>query len=170
MQAIKLICVNEGWQWTLGTFLTQHVRKALDECTQMTTASATNENSLSTFKANQLLAFYLMLQGEIISHMCPKKSTTSQALDAIKSFGMLLKNSSSKKESLIVEYALIRSLTLLSPFNPTECLTQIQIWLTLYKNTYKNETLKLPKNLELNIQYIFNFFKDKLPSNLIVSF
>ena len=89
LQAIKLICVNEGWQWTLDIFLTQHIRKALDECTEITTASTTIENSMSSLKATQLLAFYLIVQGDIISHMCPKKSTTTQALDAIKSFGML---------------------------------------------------------------------------------
>ena len=160
LQAIKLLGINEGWQWTLDTFLAQHLKNALDEYTRLATTS---------MKANQLLAFFLILQGHLISHLCPKKHMTTQALEAIKSYGLLLKSPQDTKEALIVECAVVESLVLMMPFDPVECVSQIQSWISLYKNKYKHAA-KLPKSVEFNIEYVFNFYKEKLPSNLIITF
>jgi hypothetical protein len=95
MQAIKLMCLNEGWHWTINTFLKEFVKSELSYYTEV--SKSVNAEPLATqIRAKHILAFYFYLQGNIISQLSSvEKSvdTKPDAVEVIKSFSLLLNNS-----------------------------------------------------------------------------
>lgn len=83
LSAFRIICAHEPWEWTCAKFLKGFVRLKLAELkrqlrsTTTTTASASKasvSSANSTQKSKklvELLAFYFLLQGFIISTVCP---------------------------------------------------------------------------------------------------
>lgn len=95
MHAIKLICIHEGWNWTLENFLKVYIRQVFEDYSQSIDPSATVSESSSRRK--NLLAFYILVEGNVVSQMCPKKDANSHANSVIKTFGSILKNSLNDK-------------------------------------------------------------------------
>ena len=61
--AFRLVCSHESWEWTCNKFLKTFVRLKIVELKK--------QRSRSPTKTVELLAFYFMLQGFIISTLCP---------------------------------------------------------------------------------------------------
>jgi hypothetical protein len=92
MQAIKLMCLNEGWLWTSNVFLKVHVKNELDFLSDLSKSSSHSE--LNHKRVKQMLAYYFYLQGNIISHLCSiEKDSKPDAIETIKSFSLLLNSS-----------------------------------------------------------------------------
>lgn len=96
LHAFKLLCANEGWSWTLKTFLKEYIIRILDELTHISLSSSESQENQS--KSKRLLAFYFYVQGNIISFMCPKEDLNTHGKEAIKSLGYLLQNSREQNE------------------------------------------------------------------------
>jgi hypothetical protein len=92
MQAIKLMCLNEGCLWTLNVFLKNHIKNELDSLTNLSKLSTQSE--LNQKRLKHMLAYYFYLQGNLISHFCSiEKDSKLDAVEAIKSFSLLLNSS-----------------------------------------------------------------------------
>ncbi len=78
----------------MNTFLKDYVRNELNVQTE-TAMSAANQTPVSRKRARHLLAFYFSIQGSVISAVCSleKDKGRQDALDAINSFSLVLKNS-----------------------------------------------------------------------------
>lgn len=86
IQAFKLLCINEGWDWTINVFLKEFVYKSLEQHTE--TSSSTDLEL--KMRSQRFLAFYLYTQAYTLSFMCPKKDAISKSTDAIKSYSLIL--------------------------------------------------------------------------------
>lgn len=175
IQSFKLMCLNEGWEWTLNTFLKNLINKSLEENTEASLSESLPEDQKS--KALKLLAFYLLSQASVLSHMFAKKDSYSATIDMIKSYGVNLckiifqPSHLNTKESFIVECAILESLLYLSPFSPTESFLQIQMWFVKYQSKLtSSENFILPTSLEKRIRETYQFFKHKLPSHIVINF
>lgn len=143
MQSFKLLCVNEGWEWTADIFLKVFLRKVLEDKEEET---------------KRLLPFYLLVQGIIIAQMCPKSSSAT-ALEAMASYEHLL----STDNSFLVQCACVESLLHLAPFDPTRSFSHIQSWL---KRLTKQP--KVPASLESKLKYTYEFYKKQLPNSIVI--
>ena len=160
MQSYNLLCINEGWEWTVDLFLNDFIKKAIEECTLNI---KTTDDFDFNLKSDKLIAFYLLVQGNIISHMCPKNSSDT-AMEALLSFQLLLeKNDTTCSGNHLIEFICVQNLILLAPFNPIQVFTCIQDWLEKYKNA---KTFKLPLSLQTKIKYSYEFYKKRLPKNI----
>jgi hypothetical protein len=101
MQAIKLMCLNEGWLWTLDVFLKENIKTELDSLTDLSKSS--NQSESNQKRINHLLAFYFYLQGNIISHFCSiEKESKLDAIEAIKSLSLILNSSHSNNGNYFI--------------------------------------------------------------------
>lgn len=144
MQSFKLLCVNEGWEWTADTFLGVFLRKVLE-----------NEEE----EVKKLLPFYLLVQGIIIAQMCPRGSSAT-ALEAMASYEHLLSN----EDTFLVQCACVESLLHLAPFDPTRSFSHIQSWL---KRLTKPQP-KVPASLVNKLKYTYEFYKKQLPNSIVI--
>ena len=151
IQSFKLLCINEGWEWTSDIFIKVLLRKALEE-----ERAVVNKDT-----SKKLLSFYLLVQGIIISQMCPK-SSLAIALEAINSYELFL----NKDSSFVVQCASAESLLHLASFDPIKVFTYIQNWLEILRTEQLND--KLPTALVNKLKCTFEFYKKQLPNNIVI--
>lgn len=163
LQSFKLLCINEGWEWTCDTFLKNYIKKALEDATNII---ETSKVELTRNKAKKLIAFYLLVQGSITSHMCPQAHSNT-AFKVMHSFELLLKKEeASYVEDYFIECASIENLLLLAPFDPVRALSNINEWLIKCKNL-KSEAFRVPSSLQQKVKATYEFYKKHLPSNFV---
>ena len=70
VQAFKLLCVNEGAQWTRSVFLNEYTSAEISSFTQLAQSAADNTevSESDRAKAKQLAMFYLYVQVSVICH------------------------------------------------------------------------------------------------------
>ena len=160
-QAFRMLCLSEGWEWTLHKFLRSFLNQAIGE--YLSLSDSKSAISSGKFKNKKLLGFYLLLQCDLISLMCPKEESPVQLADAIKSCELLLKNNSTNSEQFLMECIHIDCLLSVCAFEPNKCLSMIRDFLTAHqkKASKSAEFLdnKIPSKLERKIDSSFNHFK-----------
>ena len=80
VQAFRLLCMHEGWDWTQAVFLNELLNQTMEEITE--TCSETEESDRRT-SSQKLMAFVIFVKASILSQLCPKKDE-SKAIDAVK--------------------------------------------------------------------------------------
>ena len=156
-----MLCLSEGWEWTLHKFLRSFLNQAIGEYSNLSDSKSTM--SSGKFKNKKLLGFYLLLQCDLISLMCPKAESSVQLADAIKSCELLVKNNPTSSEQCLMECIRIECLLSLSAFEPTKCMSMIRDYLTAnQKKASKSAEFldhKIPSKLERKIDSLFTHFK-----------
>jgi hypothetical protein len=184
MQAFKMICFNETWEWTLTIFVKEFLKKNFDECTAI--LSSSSFQITKSIKAKRILAFYLLLQAQTVSQMCPKvHESYASALNLITQFQLNQMKTNlaitANLESFLIECIQIECLLYLLRFDANNIFTHIKTWSSKYiKNKQNTSSLKttnndylnfkIPLSLENEIKFSQNFYKEKIPNNNIIIF
>ncbi len=121
-QGLKLLCFNEGFDWCVENF--------------------TADNFQIHYTKKKLLAFYLMIQGFVTAHMCPKSSSNT-ALNTITKFEQILL----KNQDTIIRCVCVESLLMLAPFDRDRCFDII-----------RNSNFKPPLSIEIKTNKAREFY------------
>lgn len=162
LQGFRLICINEGFEWSLDNFL-KCIIKALDEggtCVANSTGS-------DVVRAKKLLAFYLLLQGNITAHLCPHNSIET-ALAIMTSYETILESNGTSAciGDYLIECVSAENLLLLVPFDPVRCLSSVKQWLE--KQRFSNQGFNLPESLVGKAKCTYSIYKNKLPDLIVI--
>lgn len=88
--ALKLLCISQGWPWTLEIFLKNILKNTLEELSMFSNNPSNSPKEIE--KSQKLLGFFFLVQSGIISHMCPSEEGEVQAKELIKEYSLLIKN------------------------------------------------------------------------------
>ena len=169
INAFKLICASESWEWTSNKFVNGFVRSKL--------AELANQHRLNTAskKIVDLMAFYFMLKAVVVSFVCPREQFLKDVgSDILKSYEHELQNDQIGRysdndndsyvdveiyillfcfiEFRVVQLAIIESLLSLSPFDPQRCMSIIESWISRLND---NARRILPDLIKTKINVVF---------------
>ncbi len=154
LNAFKLLCKHEGWDWSLNVFIMQYIKDHLEKWTLKQQEADCNDD---------LTSFYLILQSHLLAHMCPLSEVTLYVVDCIKSFSFFIKKSNLKMSSHFIQLAIIDCLLLLVPYDPCLCFNEIQIW-------FKLRCTQVPLELKTRLKLVYDSYKCKLPDSILIKF
>jgi hypothetical protein len=100
LNGFKLICVHAGWDWTRTRFLKELLGVQLDELHQASSLKPDHSaSSTVSFRRLELMAFYYLLQANLVAHLCPKTTQTPHAIvhEIIKTFAQHLQSDETSK-------------------------------------------------------------------------
>jgi hypothetical protein len=150
LNAFKLLCKYEGWNWSLNVFIMQYIKNLLEKWT-----IKQHDNEIG----DELVAFYLLLQSNLLASMCPLNEVT-YVTDCIKSFLFFIKESNIKMSSHFMQVSMIDCLLLLAPYDPPLCFRDMQSWLKINQN-------QVPLELKTRIKIVFDSYAHKIPDIVI---
>jgi hypothetical protein len=96
-QAFKLLCLDEGWDWTLNTFSKILIAKCLEECNEVVSSEYELIDRKQT--AQKLMSFYLYVQAFILSQMCSKNDSNLEIINTIKLYANILNKTMLEEDS-----------------------------------------------------------------------
>ena len=160
--AFQLLCKFEGWNWTVDVFIKQFIGIILSKWANSKTKTECADVDLQV--NDNIVAFFIYLQASLIATLCPLDERL-QAVEAIKSFALFIKDHNFAYCSLVIQCKIIECLLLLVPRDPVLSFTEIQQWLKP-NNVQINKSI--PESLKIKIKNVYNLFKPKLPNYMIV--
>ncbi|CAF0824915.1 unnamed protein product [Brachionus calyciflorus] len=169
-EAFKLLCLNEGWQWTKNNFIKDFIKSEVDTC--VLKLNEKSEDLDSELKLKHQISFYNLLVNSVVSLMCSR--TDNEFLtDQINKMGSIVNSFENEKVYMIYEISTIESMLYLVSFDPIECFKLIEKWYeNLKKRASKQDiSVQIPQKFQRKILTVQNLNIDKLKNFVkIISF